>query len=719
DGDGRDEVALESAFSNQLHRLDVVRYGEAGASVQRLGGLRFEPRVARVNGDAVDDLLTITLEPFTEKLSLSILAGGPAGLAPAAFPVVDLAAGSLLLAADVVPQDAGRELLWIEEGLLRVGQPGVAPRLVNLAATTPEQLAVGDFDETMPCDELLLRDQGSLALHHLCRVQGSEVVLNREDDLDYLAPVVMTAPGFGEGILLFDLNGDGRQDVILPSEPLGVAYAVGDGTFHSEPVLPSMGPGDGALGSWLDGPSLFEPTAVADLDGDGLPDFFDRAWGWILVSGGGAYAPWGPDEGEWRRALFDDLNGDGVTDVVVAPESGGFEFHRGLGGGAFAPAPLDVDAVVEQLVAGDVNGDGLRDLVVLTAPSLGADARLFVAEARALGSLAPARAIAALEGADRVVIADVPDRAHQPISTAVDDIFLVRRGERTQVAVFTGNGEGLFESPLGIPGPSGSFSLGSIGLPSGPGPHPSLPLLTVGPVPVVLDAQFGEPLAASGFSSTLPSGVLGGAAIAHLDLDGDAIPELVGIAPTSEGGCSTLVTGRFQDDAYRLDPPQPMAESFCHAAFGSCVAALSCLDESSAQRLPSGEIAVADVDGDGDDDLVALLARVVDGKLVSGLYLFPNDGSGHLAVARREALFVAPDRLVGLAVLQLDRDPAMEVVACGDAGCEVYGVAAAMETRAVTAVTAGDVDGDGVYDLIYSLEEGPSTVVRLGVPRLP
>ena len=61
----------------------------------------------------------------------------------------------------------------------------------------------------------------------------------------------------------------------------------------------------------------------------------------------------------------------------------------------------------------------------------------------------------------------------------------------------------------------------------------------------------------------------------------------------------------------------------------------------------------------------------------------------------------------------------MEVVACGDAGCEVYGVAAAMETRAVTAVTAGDVDGDGVYDLIYSLEEGPSTVVRLGVPRLP
>jgi len=722
DGDGRDEVVLQTEAITGLRTLDVIHYDPIEPTARRLEGLRFEARVGRVDDDPFDDLVATGLEAFSQKLALSVLAGGATGLTPRTFPVLELGPNALFLAADVKPSDAGRELLWIDEGILSVAQPGVPPRLVSLDVGGIEQVAIGDFDEGTPCDELALREDASLELHRLCRFEGGDVVYNRADDAAYVPPLIIAAPP-GAGLLLFDVNGDDRDDLLLPgvNGTLAVAYSVGDGTFHGDPMVPMPGPGDGQTAPFGTSVGVLSfGSQVADLNDDDTPDFFDPVFGSIAVSGPDGYEAWLPLEGFLSSVAFDDFNADGVVDLAMALEDGGLLFYRGLGDGAFGPTNLGVDALVTDLVAADIDGDGINDLLALVAGG-SEGATLVVAHGRAAGIPEPPRIIAALDSADQLVIADLPDLIPGALSSAVGDIVLARPGEdSTEVAILAGNAERFYESPLRIPGMGNTLGLThKAAVPRSDDRLASLPLLTTGPVPVLVDVVFESSLSSPSFSPPLPQSQLLEGAVAHIDLDGDGLREVAALAPSEDGGCSILVTGRGTDDGYVMTDPQPMAESFCYDAFGSC----GFTDQRGCLGLPDdadgleSDIVIADVDGDGDDDLVASLTIAAGARAGTRVVAFVNDGSGSLDADARLELLPDTGALTSLTALQLDGDAAIEVVACGPERCLSSGADVSLPEGAL-AITAADVDGDGVQDLIYSVDDETvtGTFVALQAP---
>jgi hypothetical protein len=218
-----------------------------------------------------------------------------------------------------------------------------------------------------------------------------------------------------------DLNGDGKMDVVTTGSPPGtqVLLGNGDGTLQA-PLSYSIGynaeslafadfNGDGHLdvavsrtegnadsvllgtgtGGFLTALSITEstnsPTAVAtaDFNGDNHLDFAEVDFGSqtvnIFVGTGQGTFNSGQSLGlsENPSAIVAaDVNGDGVPDLVIAEADGYNDFQGvvatllGKGDGTFA-SELDwyADAYPLSLAVSDLNGDGMPDIVVANAYS--------------------------------------------------------------------------------------------------------------------------------------------------------------------------------------------------------------------------------------------------------------------------------------------------------------------------------------------------------------
>jgi len=209
---------------------------------------------------------------------------------------------------------------------------------------------------------------------------------------------------FMYGAALADLNGDGKMDLVVGGAPsraggIGVLFSNGDGTFQ-QPVFYPAG-NEGSLGH----------AVLGDFNGDGIPDVTAPGGSglWLFTGKGdgtfntGVLTPNTPTGGIWIAAA--DFNGDGKLDVAVSIYPSGLYLLLGNGNGAFqAPAfignngwayiaagkttrdgyadillpgaeiylnnghgsfsrPLKVSLSGPGITVGDVNGDGIPDLV--------------------------------------------------------------------------------------------------------------------------------------------------------------------------------------------------------------------------------------------------------------------------------------------------------------------------------------------------------------------
>ena len=202
---------------------------------------------------------------------------------------------------------------------------------------SPSMVVTGDVDSDGLVDVLV----GDLTGYNLLHNMGGGVM------------TVAYKGASNGGSLLADLDGDGRLDAIGGSS---VSLNIGGGKFGPPTQLAYPG----------------ATLAVGDINGDGALDLVGDN-GVLINSGHGTFGALQAKAFGGHVALGD-FDGDGVPDVASV-QSYGVTVFLNLGNGAFAapvyyatnvlPGTNGVDSNAN-ILAGDLNGDGLADLVTIS-----------------------------------------------------------------------------------------------------------------------------------------------------------------------------------------------------------------------------------------------------------------------------------------------------------------------------------------------------------------
>jgi hypothetical protein len=177
-----------------------------------------------------------------------------------------------------------------------------------------------------------------------------------------------------------DVNGDGRDDIVLPSFTVGTGVAIttllaqADGTWQYQFQQSGLGPGN------------LSRVLMDDITGDGrdelvfLYDNNNQLHVSVIernqTNNGWATAQltqhaWG--SGWWTHAVAGDVNGDGRSDIIL-PAINPYGNNEGLvvrtllrqadGNWSLQEAIVGGTTPLQHVRAGDVNGDGFSDLVI-------------------------------------------------------------------------------------------------------------------------------------------------------------------------------------------------------------------------------------------------------------------------------------------------------------------------------------------------------------------
>ena len=158
-------------------------------------------------------------------------------------------------------------------------------------------------------------------------------------------------------VAIADFNGDGIPDVLsAPHGGIAISLGNGDGTFAA-PLVPNLDAGDG-----------INAFGVGDFNGDGITDLVvvDEDTGKLTVllgNGDGTFAAGQTLSFSTISIAVADFNGDGKLDLALAGSSQ-TTILLGNGDGTFTAAPNPPQIGTSQLVAADFNGDGELDLAL-------------------------------------------------------------------------------------------------------------------------------------------------------------------------------------------------------------------------------------------------------------------------------------------------------------------------------------------------------------------
>ena len=238
-----------------------------------------------------------------------------------------------------------------------------------------------------------------------------------------------------------DVNGDGKLDLVVPNF---------SSASNSGAVSVLLGNGNGTFQSLKTFASGIETTsvAVADLNGDGLPDLVASnatsntpdgrgTVSVLLGNGNGTFQPqqiFTTDSNCWSVVVAD-VNGDGIPDLVTANNfNGDVSVLLGNGGGTFQPEQTFAAAGDGNSVAvSDVNGDGHLDLVIANR---GAN-NVSVLLGNGNGTFQNQRTSATGRYPNSVAIADLNGDGQR-------DLVIANQGYNT-VSMLLGNGNGTFQ----------------------------------------------------------------------------------------------------------------------------------------------------------------------------------------------------------------------------------------------------------------------------------
>lgn len=506
---------------------------------------------------------------------------------------------------------------------MSVARPG-GPMSASLPLPTPGpcsadllQLVAADLDADGD-DELVLGCGGSSTL----QVVDLVVDGGGAPQLEVLATLDLGDPLEGP-IVIADLDGDDRLDIagtVLPkgavpdvavvrqTAPLGFTTVIRDGR--------------------LDGATLL---AAGDLDADGALDLVSSAG--IELRRGADFERAASSPSPWTRATIADVDGDGVLDVAGLA-AGELDTMRAVTPGTYAPRIALGVGVGRDLRAGDLDGDGLTDLV--TWWDVGNDAVVRILYG---GTVTPIEAGAIAETITGFVIADLVVDATVLAADAASEIVTVT-GQA--VTVFVGGATRPPLAPLDTLVDPRVLALGRFDVFSQDS--------SVGDDLVVLGGPGDPAMVAYGSTSTrrqlADRHLLAGA----ID-DCVEVPAIVAVGPLVDGIDSvveltcTTTTGGLVARRWALagarDTPDLQSSSWSVGTFVD----------------PIG-IAIAELD----DDLAPEVITITDETLVP-VRVFPNAGNGPSPVDVLEFGELG-DRAITTG--NVDDDPATELVVGGD-----------------------------------------------------
>jgi hypothetical protein len=361
--------------------------------------------------------------------------------------------------------------------------------------------------------------------------------------LPQFAPPVYYPVGAYEGnphaLAVGDVNGDGIPDLIVAADGNRVVRVLlgnGDGTFQNS--LPSIFIPDGPLAVALgdfNGDGILDLAATSSFNGTGTLSI-------LLGNGDGTFqAPTTYPVGFVANdILVGDVNGDGARDLVVFNRGdnnfqGSISLLYGNGDGTFQNAinyPPFPGYTISSVALGYVNGDGLLDLVVGNSAGAGGSASV-VSVLVNQGNDANGHAIFQHDmsddypigiSVDSLVVCDVNGDEDVP-----DDVLVVA-DDTAKVGVLLGNGDGTFQSPVISGGVRAEPEAVDVGIFTSSGDLDIVETVNGGSG---LAVQYGDGYGNFGPPSYYQLSGGGAFAVVAADFNGDGAPDLAGLTLAS------------------------------------------------------------------------------------------------------------------------------------------------------------------------------------------
>ncbi len=397
------------------------------------------------NGDGKADLITANVSAGTVTVLLS---DGKGAFSRVDSPFGTFSGNSKLALGDfnrdgrldVVVSSQTTQQLFL---LLGKGNGTFSPAVAipNTSGVSIGAMLAGDFNHDGRLD--IATGTGTFS-------GGLEVFLGNGDGT-FRSPIESPLGGWTNSVAAADLNGDGQRDLVVTNpnmDSVDVLLGNGKGGFGGMQTVPVA-------------PAVYGPDwpVAADFNGDGK---LDLAVSEINFPNGQISVELGKGNGTFGLPLISplstsavnanfmvagDFDGNGKRDLLVMDSyRKGFEVLLGKGDGTFLSAvDTTLSYTIQSVAVGDFNGDGKTDVAVVPYGALGnPSVNIYLSNGN--GMFKPGVQLFA-GSYDGIIAADVNKDGKA-------DLVAYSFGAHLQV--FLGKGDGTFKAP--ISGPSDTFS---------------------------------------------------------------------------------------------------------------------------------------------------------------------------------------------------------------------------------------------------------------------